>query len=78
MKNVGRFDRIVRVVLGLVILSLPFVMVDPAATGMAFGAYAWLFILVGLVLLATGIFGFCPLYRVLGLRTCSVPKTQNK
>jgi hypothetical protein len=29
--------------------------------------------LVGAVPLLTGIVGFCPLYRVFGIRTCSMP-----
>ncbi len=58
--NVGGFDRVVRIVLGLTML-------------------AWLFVgdiglrwvgVIGIVPLATGLFGFCPLYRLLGLNTC--------
>jgi hypothetical protein len=28
---------------------------------------------LGLVPLATGLFGFCPLYRIVGISTCKVP-----
>jgi hypothetical protein len=58
--NEGTVDRVVRIVLGLVLLSLIFV-----------GPHTW-FGLLGLVPLVTGAVGFCPLYRVLGLRTCPV------
>lgn len=56
--NEGTIDRVVRVALGLVLLSL--VVVGPHT----------LLGLVGVVPLATGLFGFCPLYRVLGANTC--------
>ena len=59
-RNEGTVDRVVRVVLGLGLLSLVFV-----------GPHTWLG-LIGLVPLLTGAVGFCPLYRVLGLRTCPV------
>jgi hypothetical protein len=56
--NEGFVDRAIRVVLGLVLLALMFV-----------GPKTWIGI-VGLVPLLTGVFGFCPLYRLLGVRTC--------
>lgn len=58
MKNEGKIDRTLRVLIGLVLLSLVFV--GPQS----------LWGLVGLVPLITGLVGFCPLYRVLGLNTC--------
>jgi len=57
-KNEGTIDRGLRVALGLALLSLIFV-----------GPQTW-FGLVGLVPLLTGLFGFCPLYALLGMRTC--------
>ena len=57
MKNEGFLDRTIRVVAGLVLLSLVFV--GPATP--------WG--LVGLVPLLTGLVGFCPLYRIFGLST---------
>jgi hypothetical protein len=56
-QNEGTLDRGVRIVLGLALLSLVFL-----------GPHSW-FGLIGLVPLATGLVGFCPLYRVLGIRT---------
>jgi len=61
-RNVGAIDRFVRIVLGLALLSLVFV-----------GPHPW-FGLVGLVPLVTGLVGFCPLYRLFGLRTCPVQR----
>ena len=59
-KNVGTTDRVIRAVLGLVLLSLLFV---------AEGAARWLG-LVGVVLLLTAAFSSCPAYSLFGLRTC--------
>ncbi len=57
-RNEGNVDRVVRIVLGLALLSLVFV--GPQT----------LLGLVGLVPLATGLAGYCPLYRLVGLSTC--------
>ena len=58
--NVGSVDRVVRVVVGLALLSLLFVLNGNAR---------W-FGLIGVVPLATAAFRFCPLYRLVGLSTC--------
>ena len=60
LKNEGTIDRALRVVVGLAVLSLVFV--GPQT------AWGW----VGLVPLATGLIGFCPLYSILGINTCSL------
>ena len=60
LKNEGTIDRALRVILGLVVLSLVFV--GPQT------AWGW----VGLVPLVTGLVGFCPLYAALGINTCSI------
>lgn len=58
--NVGGFDRILRIVAGLALLT--FAAVYP-------GEARW-FGLIGVVPLATGLFRFCPAYALLGIRTC--------
>lgn len=63
-KNEGAPDRVIRVILGVGLLSLVFV--GPQS----------LWGLVGLVPLATGLAGSCPLYTVFGLSTC--PTSNNK
>ena len=65
--NVGMADRIVRIVLGLALLFSPLLNV-PAIWGSS--QLAYISIAVGLVLAGTAVFGFCPLYRVLGISTC--------
>ncbi len=57
-QNEGTVDRVARVVLGLALLSLT--LVGPRS----------LWGLLGLLPLATGLVGFCPLYRLLGISTC--------
>jgi len=56
--NVGNIDRTLRVVAGIVLLSLG-----------AAGVLGW-WGLLGLVPLATGIVGNCPAYSLLGVNTC--------
>lgn len=57
-KNVGLFDRIIRVTVGAALLSAVF-----------FGPQTpWGYL--GLVFISTGLFGYCPLYQALGFRTC--------
>ncbi len=64
--NVGSVDRIIRIVAGLALI---------AATLLGFiGAWGWL----GLVLVATGVFRFCPAYLPFGLRTCQRSKPDGK
>lgn len=60
--NEGTLDRAVRVVLGLVLLSLVFV--GPKTL------LGW----VGLVPLLTGVVGSCPLYTLFGFSTCPAKK----
>jgi hypothetical protein len=60
--NVGGIDRILRATLGLVLVAL-------AATG-TIGLWGY----VGVVLLGTAAFGFCPLYPLLGINTCPVKR----
>ncbi|MCB2009833.1 MAG: DUF2892 domain-containing protein [Geminicoccaceae bacterium] len=63
--NVGPLDRLLRLIAGAILIILPFV------SGMA-GWLATLLPVVGLVLVATGFFRFCPAYRILGISTCSI------
>jgi hypothetical protein len=60
MNNVGGIDRVLRVVLGLVLLSL-LVLLE--------GNARW-FGLIGLVPLTTALLGWCPAYTLFGINTC--------
>ena len=61
-RNEGTIDRVLRVVLGLILLSLVFV--GPQTP------WGW----IGVVPLVTGLIGFCPIYKIVGLSTCPLKK----
>lgn len=58
-RNESNLDRVLRVVVGLVLISLVFI--GPMT------AWGW----VGLIPLITGLVGSCPIYSILGLSTGS-------
>ncbi len=58
MKNEGVLDRVIRVILGLGILSLAFV--GPQAP--------WGYL--GAIPILTGVIGYCPFYTLLKINTC--------
>jgi Protein of unknown function (DUF2892) len=58
--NVGGIDRVLRIVVGIAVLALFFVLEG--------NSRYWA--LVGLVPLFTGLFRTCPLYSVIGVNTC--------
>ena len=62
--NVGGFDKILRVVAGVALLSL---------VGLLDGGVRW-WGLVGLIPLGTGLLNFCPLYSLFGISTCSMKR----
>ena len=60
--NVGTIDRVLRIIVGLVLIGL--------ALAGTIGPWGW----IGVVPLATALFRFCPLYTVLGMNTCPMEK----
>jgi len=61
-QNAGGIDKILRIVVGIALIGLTIMGVLPV----------WGYI--GIVPLATGLMGWCPLYTVLGINTCPVKK----
>ena len=59
-KNVGGIDRLARFALGMALIAM-------TLTGFI-GAWGW----IGLVPLLTAVFSTCPVYSILGMRTCTV------
>jgi len=55
--NVGGIDKIARIVVGAVLILL-------ALTG-TIGVWGW----IGILPLATGLFNFCPAWKLLGINT---------
>jgi len=62
MKNESGFDRILRVVLAAVVAVLYF-------TNVISGTWAIVLGVLAVILLITGLIGFCPLYKLLGIST---------
>ena len=56
-RNVGTLDRILRVIVGVILIALVFV--GPKT------AWGW----IGVIPLVTAFIGFCPAYRLLGICT---------
>lgn len=66
--NEGTVDRVLRVVVGIAVLSLWFFLPAPR--------HYWA--LIGLVPLFTGLVGVCPMYALLGIRTCPVDQSSKQ
>jgi len=64
-KNVGQLDRIIRIILGIALLVLFFVLE---------GALRWSSLVVGIIFLLTGIIRVCPLYLPFGISTRKLKK----
>lgn len=58
--NVGKVDRIIRIILGILLVGNVFVGIQTVI--------GW----VGLILIVTGLFGTCPLYSIIGINTRSM------
>lgn len=69
--NVGGTDRIIRILLGIVLIALGAAHV--VTGGLAIAAYV-----VGGISLATGAFRFCGAYSLLGISTCPLKPGQSK
>ncbi len=62
MKNMGTIDRVLRIVVGLGLISIVFI--GPQTP------WGW----IGVVPLATALLGYCPLYSLLGIKTSPTQK----
>ena len=61
--NVGGIDRVLRIIIGLVLIAY--------AIPLGFPATGWNWVgWIGVIPLATAIFGMCPLYSLVGVSTC--------
>ena len=63
--NEGGLDRVIRVVVGLAL-----VLGTPQLMGYINSNWAW----IGVVPLLTGVLGFCPAYKLLGINTSPMKK----
>lgn len=65
--NEGPIDRIVRVAAGIALLAVALLGIVASPLSLVAGA-------VGVILVATGALGFCPLYALVGFSTCPVKR----
>ena len=65
--NVGTMDRALRLAVGAALIALALF----SGAGL-FDAVAWKYgaVAIGVVMIATAALRFCPLYSLLGIRTC--------
>jgi hypothetical protein len=61
-KNVGNLDKAIRVILGVLFAILYFTNVISGTAGI-------ILLVIGIVLIFTAIFSFCPIYWTLGLKS---------
>ncbi len=64
-KNVGSTDTIIRVVIAIALAAAAFLMDVNQIVQIGL-------LVLSAIALLTGVVGFCPLYRVLGVRTCKL------
>lgn len=70
-KNMGTADKIIRIALAIIFAILYF-------TGTISGILAIILLVLGIVFVLTSLVSFCPLYAIFGIRTCPLPKDENK
>ncbi len=68
--NVGNVDRVIRLILGLALISLMFLMPQTV--------WGWGGLVLGIVLISTAVLSWCPLYALLGLKTCHTKDDSTK
>lgn len=69
--NVGGIERPVRIVLGVLLIGIgAFAGLPPVGTGIA--------LTMGTIALVTGALGFCPVWTLLGINTCSMERSEKK
>lgn len=62
--NVGTVDKVVRIVIGVGLISLVFV--GPQTP------WGW----IGIIPIATALVSWCPLYKIIGVNTCGAKKSE--
>ncbi len=68
VKNVGGVDQKVRLLVGLLAIGIALLVSGlPTWATMTLGA-------VGVIALITGLIGYCPLWTVFGINTCSLKR----
>ncbi len=66
-KNMGRNDRIIRVIIAVLVAALYF-------TNVITGVWGILLLIIAGVFVLTSMVSFCPLYAPFGISTCKIKK----
>jgi hypothetical protein len=67
MKNLGKVDRIIRIIVAVLLVGLYY-------TDVITGVWGILAVVVASIFVITSLVSFCPLYTIFGINTCSVKK----
>jgi len=70
-KNMGSYDKLIRLVVAIVLIVLYYKEILPHPLGIIALALA-------LVLTVTSLIGFCPLYTLFGINTCKKEEKEEK
>jgi hypothetical protein len=65
IKNVGKTDKIIRIVAGVILICLDLFEVVT-------GSFSWILSLIAIILIVTALVNFCPILKLLGKNTCEV------
>lgn len=63
-KNVGKLDRTIRIIFGILIIAISFILLTEP--------FVYLGTIFGILLILTGIIGTCSLYTLIGINTCKL------
>ena len=66
-KNMGSYDKLIRLVVAIVLIVLYYKEVLTGTLGI-------IALVLALVLTVTSLIGFCPLYTLFGINTCKKPE----
>ena len=66
-KNMGTADRVIRLLVSAIFLYLYF-------TGTVTGAIGIILLVLAIMFIATSLIGYCGLYKIIGVSTCSTAK----
>lgn len=67
-KNIGNADRIIRILIAIVFVTLYY-------TGTLTGIIGIALMILSVVFVATSFLSFCPLYAIFGINSCAAKKT---
>lgn len=64
-RNLGYTDRYIRIVIGAILIVF-------YAAGLMAGTISIVLLIAGIIIMGTSMIGFCPIYAILKIDTCSL------